>query len=307
VVIDPTLGDLRLSNLRNAMADGQWSVAREILGGARDHDDLSALLSMAVDAPGTETWLADVVREELESTTALLVYGARAVAWAWEARTGATAEHVSRDQFALFFERLRLAEDCLQSVVRREPGNATAWQQLIVTARGLQLGLAEARRRFDQAVAAAPGHYGAHVQFLQNACKKWSGSHEAMHEFARTAGLGAPAGSPLGLLIPMAYQEETLFLSPDAETRYMKQRAVRAALHEAADHSVRHPAYPTTGRPAATGHNYFAFAFLRAEEYKAAAEQFRLIGDRVTTDPWRYLADPGRAFVTFRNVAYAKA
>ncbi|GAA5198677.1 hypothetical protein GCM10023322_72610 [Rugosimonospora acidiphila] len=34
------------------------------------------------------------------------------------------AEYVSQRQFQVFHERLRLAEDCLQDVARRDPGAA---------------------------------------------------------------------------------------------------------------------------------------------------------------------------------------
>jgi hypothetical protein len=69
----------------------------------------------------------------------------------------------------------------------------------------------------------------------------------------------------------------------------MKQRTVVAALHKAADRSVRHPASPTSGHPAAAGRNQVGLAFIRAEEYKAAAQQFRLIGDEATEVPMAVL------------------
>jgi hypothetical protein len=306
VVVDPTLGNPDIKRVTNAMAARDWPAVRATLAAASDYQALSGLVSAASDVPGAEVWLPDIVRDELDSTTAPLVYGARAISWAWEARSNAVADLVSRDQFALFFERLRIAEDCLQGVTRREPGNASAWQLLIITARGLQLDLAESRERFDRAVAAEPGHFGAHTQLLQTLCKKWQGSHDLMHEFARRSMLGAPEGSRLGALVPMAYVEETLFMEPAERRKHLKQPAVRQALREAADRSVRHAAYPSTP-PAAGSRNAFALVFTLAEEYRLAAEQFRLIGEWVTEDPWQYFDEPGRAFCRFRDLAYAKA
>src|SRR5215813_12981219 len=112
-VIDPTLGDPDAAKLRDAMAEHDYATARALLDG-RDAEDLSFLIAVASDVTGTEEWLPDVVRTDLHDTTALLLYGARVIRWAWDARTGLRAKYVDRDQFAVFHERLRLAEDCLQ-------------------------------------------------------------------------------------------------------------------------------------------------------------------------------------------------
>jgi hypothetical protein len=305
IEIDPTLGDPTLRNLLNALVARQWPNAKAILTAAQDFDDLSEMVIVAHDAPGLAEWLPDIVRVELESMHAQLLYGSALIAWAWAARTKYRASYVSQDQFALFFDRLRMAEDCLQGVIRRDPGNASAWHLLIITARGLQRDLAEARARFDRAVAVEPGHLQAHKQMLQNLCQKWHGSHEQMHAFARESAMGAPEGSPLGQLVAIALLEEALGSDGDIR-KHMRQRSVVTALTEAAERSVHHPAYATT-RYQSEGRNVFAMAFALAGQYKAAAEQFQRIGDAVTGFPWIYLADPGKAFCALRNESYAKA
>jgi hypothetical protein len=306
VPIDPDFGDPELARMRQALAAGDWPTASGILERAGGPDDLAAFVDVARSVPGCEAWLPDVIRADLQSTLPLLLYGARVTGWAWDARTGALAEYVSQDQFQVFWERLAIAEDSLQGVVRREPHNATAWYELVIVARGLELGTDEARRRFDEVVARHPEHIRAHQQMLQQLCLKWGGSHEAMHAFARNAMLGAPEGSPLGHLVAIAHLEHWLYLTRDKPAnRYLRSRDVLASLHEAANRSVRHPGYRRQ-RDWPSFHNIFAMAFALAGDRHAAAEQFDIIGDLVTEWPWEYLdRDPGRKFRELRDDAYA--
>ncbi len=307
VVIDPALGDETRRRLIDAASARQWEPVRDLLSAA-DPADRSDLVWLLADAPGTQDWLADIVRQNPASTIASLAYGVRLIAWAWEARTGARADMVSRDQFELFFERLRAAEDCLQGVVRREPDQAAAWHALIVTARGLQLDLAVARRRFDRTIAAAPGHRGAYDQLLQNLCRKWYGSHEQMFEFARGSMQQAPPGSVLGALVASAHIERWLDADDAERGKYLTRRDVRQEGLAAADRSVRHPDYPS-GWQGLAGRGMFAFAFVLGQEYKAAREQFRLIGDRIHRGPWHYLGngESGRVYGILRARAESKS
>jgi hypothetical protein len=300
---DPTFGDPDLAGLRQAMTAGDWRTARALFGRAHDPEDLATFVDLAASVPGSEEWLPEVVRAEIQDTLPLLVYGARGIIWAWEARSAKLARYVSKDQFQLFFERLQVAEDSLQGVVRREPDNVAGWYQLIIVARGLQLGLDEAGRRFEQVVARSPGHVHAHRVMLQQLCLKWGGSHEAMHAFARDAMLRAPAGSPLGELVATAHLEHWIYLMRDKPmNRYLRSKEVLASLHEAADRSVRHPSYrPRRDWP--NTHNMFALVFSLAGDRGAAAEQFKVIGDRATEFPWNYLGDPGREFSKRRDGA----
>ncbi|GGN43479.1 hypothetical protein FHR83_001785 [Actinoplanes campanulatus] len=76
----------------------------------------------------------------------------------------------------------------------RDPADVTALTFMIATARGLQLGPAEATARFDRVVALHPYHQYAHEQRLQGLCAKWSGDDERMLSFARKTVAGAPDG-----------------------------------------------------------------------------------------------------------------
>jgi len=308
VRIDPAMGDAPAARLRSAMAAADWTTARGIIAGASDAQDQSFYTKIAADVPGSEEWLPGVIRADLTDVLALLVYGARAIVWAWEARTTARARYVSREQFEVFFERLHVAEDALQAVVRRDPDMVPAWHQLLTTARGLRLGVDEARRRFEEVDSRCPGHLFAHRQMLQMLCAKWYGSHEEMHAFARESLARSPFGSPVGSLVAVAHLENWLHLGTDSQrAHYVRRRSVRDSLRDAADSSVCHPDYRRApGWPEA--HNDFAMAFCLAGDYPAAAEQFRSVGAIATKLPWGYLGDdPGTTFAAYRRRALQKA
>ncbi len=301
--VDPALGDPDAARLREATARGDWPVVRDVLARVTDPDDHAFYVDIASRVPGAEGWLSRVVAAEPESALALTLAGAQAVDWAWQGRSSAPARDVSQEQFEVFSHRLKLAEEYLSGAVRLDPASTSAWCALVTVARGQELGIAEARQRFDQVVIRHPGHVRAHAQLLQQLCGKWGGSPEAMHEFARDSMMKVPPGSRLGYLVAMAHLEHWLSLDGEERDGYITADAVRAQLHEAADRSVRHPAYRRRpGWP--VQHNTFAMAFSLAGEHRAAAEQFELIGDRVTDLPWLYLdRNPGAPFLARRGVA----
>jgi hypothetical protein len=303
--IDPCMGDPAAQGLRDAMERRDWPTVSAFLTQVTDPDDRGFYVSVCADVKGVQDWIGQAVVAEPHSTLPLLVQGAHAVVWAWDARGRAYAEHTGDDQFRDFFQRLRVAENCLDAVVARDPGDTTAWTSLLITARGRQVDRDEAMRRFGAVVAQHPRHLRAHSQMLQYLCEKWFGSHDEMFAFARAAVAEAPPGGPLPRLIAEAHIERWLALPRGEARSYFTQPAVRAELNAAADRSIRHPAYQyRPGWPLT--HNTFAFAFALAQDRGAARQQFEIIGDRVTEQPWGYLrADAAKAFAKMRRAAYA--
>ncbi|MDG9700710.1 hypothetical protein [Streptomyces sp. DH37] len=297
-------GDPGLARLREAARAGDWPAVRERLASAADGDELCRLVWHVSDTPGMAAWMGGVLEREPDGTLALLTAGAHHVQWAWEARTGARASQVSREQFRIFHQRLEVAEDLLYRVAEREPDWVAPWFMLQVSGRGLQVGREIARLRFEATVRRSPGHLGAHRQHLQQVCAKWGGSHEEMHAFARDSMLAAPEGSPLGELVALAHLEHWLDLEPGQDAEYIGRPDVRAQLLEAADRSIGHPAF---GRPSdwIGVHNTFAMALSLAGERGAAAAAFAPLDGQVTEFPWQYLdsGDPVAAFRKWRSRA----
>jgi hypothetical protein len=179
-------------------------------------------------------------------------------------------------------------------VVRREPDNIAAWAELLLTSRGLQLGIDESLRRFHQVVSRCPTHLYAHRLMQQQLCEKWGGSHQLMHAFARQAARSAPAGSPLGGLVAEAHIEEwaTDRFSEFRLARHFRADGVRAELRAAVTHSTAHADYRfrLADLPVL---NAFAFALAFGRQRRLARQQFRLIKGRVTHTPWAYIGSFG--------------
>ncbi|MFJ3581758.1 hypothetical protein ACIPPS_05920 [Streptomyces sp. NPDC090127] len=288
-------GDPDVARVRQAAGTGDWGTVRTVLEARAESEDRTELLWAVGDTAGVERWIAPILEAETDALPRL-VAGIRHISWGWEARTGAYAQDVSQEQFEVFHTRLRTAERWLYEVAEREPGWTSPWYGLQMTGRGLQVGQSTARRRFEATVRRDPHHLGAHQQQLQQVCEKWSGSHEEMHSFARTAAFGAPAGTLLGQLVAIAHIEQWLSLDAGADAAYMGRPEVTASLREAADHSYRHPDFVRRGGWLQVC-NTFAMAFSLAGERDAARECFEATEGRVTEFPWYYIdADPAAAY-----------
>ncbi|WP_344344009.1 hypothetical protein [Kitasatospora putterlickiae] len=300
-VLDVAHGDEELRRLRALAEAGDWAALRPALAAVPDQAELTWLLHRITSVEGTEEWVAKAVAERPEDTLTLLFSGARQIAWAWEARTGARAKHVTEEQWRLFGERLEVAEEQLLEVAEREPGWLAPWFFLQIAARGASLGRTVAGTRFEAALRRDPEHLASHQQRLQQLCAKWGGSHEEMHAFARTAMLGAPEGSPLGELVALAHLEHWLDLPDGEDHAYLTGPAVRSSLRAAALRSVLHPAYRRRRDWRAT-HNAFAMVLSLADERELAHAVFATLDDVVTDWPWYYLGgDEAENFQVHRD------
>ncbi|MGW6710277.1 hypothetical protein ACWGDE_36050 [Streptomyces sp. NPDC054956] len=290
-------GDPDVRRVREAAAAGNWNAVREVLEARPESDDRTELLWAIGDTAGVERWIVPALEREPDAALPRLVAGVRHLSWGWEARTGARASEVSHAQFEVFHSRLRTAEEWLYEAAEREPEWTSPWYALQVTGRGLEVGPAAARRRFEATVRRDPHHLGAHQQQLQQVCEKWGGSHEEMHAFARASAFGAPAGTQLGQLVAIAHIEQWLSLDAGPDDAYMRGPEVVASLREAADHSFRHPDFVRRAGWAQVL-NTFAMAFSLAGDRDGAGECFRATEGRVTEFPWYYIngSNPAAAY-----------
>lgn len=252
--------------------------------------------------PGVMTFVGEVAQAQPSAVLPKLLLAARAVELAWEARTATRAAHVSREQFHEMHQYLRFGEERLLEVTAREPDNGAAWALRITNARGLQLGQAEARRRYDRLAKHHPHMFFAQAQLLQQLCPKWSGSWEAAFGFARQCAAAAPEGSLNGALIPEAHAEYWLSLRGGERDVYLRWPEVQREVAEAALRSVLHPAFrPTYGWVGA--HSHFAWVFSLAGDHRRAAVHFRALGGLADRYPWAYGGDAGQQFAKHRDLA----
>jgi hypothetical protein len=275
VVKDPFLGDPTARRLHEALTGRDWAAAREILRAPMGNDDRAFLMEIAASVPDLQDWIEGPVRDEPGSVLPLVVQGGRAVFWAWEARGGGQAETVGEQQWKVWFRRLKLAEDCLDEAVERDPKCLEAWYFLIILARARQLSKQERWDRYNRLAELDPMHHYGNDQMLQNLCAKWSGSAEEMFGFARERAAAGP-GTSLPALVATAHLEHRF--SQDDKLAYLRQPEVAEELVAAAQQSIWHPDYRRT---LATPHlwNRFAMAFGLADQFQEAKRCFDLIGD----------------------------
>jgi hypothetical protein len=247
--------------------------------------DLAGLAAYQ-DIPVSGRYLAAKVAAELKNAVPVLepalradpgnagirtLLGAALIADAWRIRTARRARYVSAEQFQAFHAGLAEAEQVLLPATVQDPTDVVAGTFRITIARGLEMGQAEARRRYDQVARHSPDFLPAQSQLLQQLCPKWGGSFEAMYAFARERAQSAPLGALNGMLLAEAHVE--YWFDTKKTGRWFGSREVGEELDRVAARSVRHADFqPTYGWVAAF--NTFAFAYSLAGNYGAAVPYF---------------------------------
>ncbi|MFJ2739080.1 hypothetical protein ACIO3O_05385 [Streptomyces sp. NPDC087440] len=275
---------------------------------ALDHtDEEAAACGVVADTPGSETFLRQVADQYPGEPLPRALLADRLIMVGWDIRSGARAQDVTASQFDQFHAHLRQAEQLLIELCAEHPTYALGWFLRGITARGLELGQSEARRRYDRLAAHHPHHFPAQRQLLQQLCPKWGGSWEAAHAFAESCAQAAPPGSHSPAVVAEAHFEHWCALDGNEATAYLRRPDVRDSLLNAADKSVLHPAF-RPGFHGVTTHNYFAFAHSVAGRHAEAAPHFRALGNCADEHPWLFLPghDAAAAFTKHRASALGR-
>ncbi|MFD3530693.1 hypothetical protein [Streptomyces sp. NPDC058664] len=286
------LGDRRVLALVEAADAGDWEAVKAALAPfdiGRDHHVLGEL----ADMDGVQDWIGRAVEEDKEHrATALLISGARHIAWGWEARTAARAADVTQEQWRIFHERLHIAEEQLLEAAEARPEWVTPWRRLLTSGRGMSLGAAVNEARFDAALRRDPLDLESHLEWVSQSQPRWGGEPGQAVAFARDALARAPQGHRLGCVIAMAHIED--WVESDRED-CLVDPAIRSELRDAADHSVLHPAY--VRRPGwQYDFNMFAMALSLAGERHTVRRVFQALDGAYVSWPWSYFAEPEKEF-----------
>lgn len=304
-VFDAAAAYPQVAAARGALAAGDWPALRALVD-AQDAHGRTVLVGAVGDTPDAEPLLRKALAEQPDDPVAAATLGAHLIRAGWRIRTASRAQDVSREQFVQFFDHLRRAEQILIEATARHPQDAAAWTQRVTSARGLQLGQAEARRRYDRLAAAHPHHLPAQGSLLQQFCPKWSGSWEKAYTFARECADAAPAGAPNAVLVVevhlgQAFDHGTL----SAARAFLRGQQVRAAIHDAAQRSIWHREF-RHGWGWVQVRSTFALAFCLMQEWTPAAQQFAALGHLGDESMFGYFGDSVAQFQRFREKAYAK-
>ncbi|MFC5925794.1 hypothetical protein [Micromonospora vulcania] len=293
-----------VNDLRKALTAADWPAVQAVFAD-RDHDDRTKLVGMAGDQEGTEPFLRQVYDADPADALAGTLLGNSLVRTGWRIRSAARAQNVSREQFDHFHDHLRRAEQVLIDVTARHPDDAAAWTQRVTIARGLELGQAEARRRYDRLAHQHPHHLPAQASLLQQLCPKWSGDWDRMFAFARERAQAAPEGAPNAVLVAEAHMERWLDFDSDRESAdYLHSASVVDEIMRAGQRSVLHPDYVDRADWVWV-RSTFAVMFSLIEQWPAAARQFTALGNLGTTSPWGYVGG-AEGYTKYRTMAYAK-
>lgn len=263
-----------IAAFRSALAAGEWDACRHIVGAATPAERTACLRSGG-EADGLTGFLTEILVRDPADTTARVLLAYHFITVGWNTPGGA------------FLDWLRRAEVELIEATARDRRDPAAWVARLITARGLELGLGEVRRRYDRLAAADPYHLAGQRQLLQSLCPKWGGSWSRMFGFARQVLRDAPPGGPHASLIVDAHMERYLDLG---DKSYLSQAAVRDEIAAAAEHSVLHPRFRHEHGWVSAA-NAFACYFSEQGDTTLAAAMFRLLGPYAEEWPWEYFGD----------------
>lgn len=293
------LGDTRVLALVEAADAGDWAAVKVALA-PFDLGRDQAVLGQLTDVDGVEEWIVRAAEEDKDDkelrATALLISGARHVAWGWEARTSARAVDVSREQWQTFYERLRIAEEHLLEAAELQPGWVTPWRHLLTSGRGMSVDDSVQEARLAAGLRRDPLNLDIHLEWVSHLQPRWGGEPGQALEFARKAFAAAPDGHGLGCAVAMAHIEDWV----ESDNRdCLQQPRIRAELREAAERSILHHAYER--RLGWQGdYNIFAMALSLAGSSKAS-NVFRELDGVITQWPWTFMADPEKTYARFRK------
>ncbi|MEU9046900.1 MULTISPECIES: hypothetical protein [unclassified Kitasatospora] len=252
-----------------------------------------ALARLAAEDDG---WLRAWRAERPQDPAAALVHADALVYLAWNIRTSARSQHVSREQAAGFHRVLAEAEEaCVAAVELAADDDPNPWAAQISVAMGLNWSNDRFRELWAELAKREPHHWAAHNRALQYWCDKWHGSHELMHGFVDAAVAAAPAGSLLAPMKLEAYYEQ---FGQDREKLTAWERPeVGAALDAAlADLAAADPDHHRIRY----ARGWLAYGLTRAGRSTEALEQYRALG-RYIPQPFTVIFnDPRQAFVDLR-------
>ncbi|MFI7658317.1 DUF4034 domain-containing protein [Micromonospora parva] len=253
-------------------------------------------------AAWTDTWAA----RSPTCPDAQLVRAHSLMARAWEVRGGDWAAAVRPEQWVEFSRLQRLAAEVNDLARQLAPEDPTPWANQLRLMIDRSASTEDVEETWRELTRLDPRHQRGHTLKLTYHCRKWSGSHEAMFDFARSAAAAAPAGSPLHVL-PVRAAAEWALWEQDRESpgstadeigqRWRQDPIMRSDLDNALSLWFHQPA--TRHADWLNDVNFLAYGLARTGRDADAAPVFASIGRYVTSVPWSWWGDRLRGDVAF--------
>lgn len=293
---DPWARYQELAPVRAALLSRDWDAVAAALG-ALGPQELSLALELVADESDVEELLEAAVAAAPADPLARTLLARRYVTMGWQTPAWGWAANDAAELFEQFRAWLVIAEQILVDVCADHPDHAPAWEARLLTARGLELGQSEARRRYDRLAALSPHHYRAQRAYLQQVVPRWDGSWEVAEAFVAECASDALDGAPSRALLASLQIERWLALgeTPDDEATLERLREIARASVLHADH--------VPGPDADLVHAELALLFSFAERHDDAAPHFRALGDHPVSAGWDHLDDKAQWYARFKALA----
>lgn len=294
--VDRGRGDAEVIRLRAAAAKKDWRTVEGALVATKDQMRREFL----VDSIGVDTtdlgWVDEWIREKPAEQLPRLMWGACAINYAWQVRSGLAPQHVSQDQFRGFHEWLAHAEEQLRLAASMDPADSAPWVGLLWSAVGLHPPLHEATVRWEEASRRNPRtEHGlwAYTTFIG---PRWNGTAELMWEFLRGLLADEPEGSPRWSMVATSHFEQAVAdgMAKGTSLRGTGHFERPDVQNDINDAYAKYLGSPAKQASSAEGlyREFFAVAFYLMGSRDATRRELSKIGPGIQNLPWAFMGSP---------------
>ena len=303
--IDHARGDAEATRLRAVVASGSgdWTAIDAAIRATSDPVRREFLVDAVASHSRDLRWVDAWIEARPDDELGRLMWGACAHNYAFEIRTAAIPENVSRQQWKGFAEWLVHAEEQLRLATTMDPADSAPWVGTVPHSREFLAALREVTARWE-AVSGLNAQTelgaGAYMTFIS---PRWSGNAELMWEWLRGLLAVEPDGGARWPLVPNGHFEqwvaESMDKNPHAK-RYWDESEVQREINEAWAR--------WTGAPASRAWflapwywELFAGAFYLMRDREKLRKALEKTGPGIQPIPWSYLGPPVEIYQKVRE------
>ena len=303
--IDESRGDPEAAALRQAAASGNWQPVETALANTTDQGRREFLVEAISAHTRNIGWVDRWVRERPALPAARAVWGACAVQYAFQIRTGAAPEKVSDHQWRGFAEWLGQALQQLRHATQVDGNDSAPWVALLWAAVGVGGEPDEVAEVWEAAQHRNPRTELGALAYTTFISPRWHGTAEQMWAFVHGLLADEPDGGPRWMLIPTAHLENWVAQSMEASTKlqargYFRRPDVQQEIIDAYSRYLGSPARRTSPlEPQAR--ETFAGAFYLMGSRDELRRELEHVGPGIQEIPWAYFGSPLTAYQKVRE------